>query len=155
MARVLDSREARELRLPESLPKLAVYHDAEHEVLRRIEILDPLRAPGFPDDIQVVLLPFPTAERKGLEIVWCRMERRLESGCLECVLLNQPIGDFGLRTGDSIEVKALVSGDRIVATWTRNAPDRTPGSVSWSRAPSEKTMSKVALVLSSPARQHP
>lgn len=79
---LLSTEEREELGLPERPDWLEIYDDGGMDALRKMSLLDPLRAPGFPDDIQ-----FPIV-RPGLqgEVVWGRLERYIPDDLFECTL---------------------------------------------------------------------
>ena len=71
------------------------------ELLRTLKDIDPLRAPGYPDDLLVVFL------KEGLqkEGIWCRTEEinRTEN-YVWMRMLNEPAGSFGKHVGDLVKV---------------------------------------------------
>lgn len=88
--------------LPEVFSEaLAAYRMPELEPIRKLEWLNPLRAPGYPDDIKVII----GSPEKKQEVVWARMERKLDANMFECTLLNQPQDDFGVEKGNRVAVR--------------------------------------------------
>jgi hypothetical protein len=97
----LNSLHAQQLGLPPRPEWLEHYRCPAVEPLRSLSFLDPLRAPGYPDDIKFLL---PGVGGRDPEIVWGRLERSLREHYFECTLLNDPNQDFGYRTGDALVV---------------------------------------------------
>lgn len=97
--------------LPAKPDYVAIYDNKEVEPLRWIEVMHPLRAPGFPDDIRFVL----AQPGKQVEEVWGRLERRLSDNVYECILLSQPHQDFGVKAGDHVAVGVAFTGGGIVS----------------------------------------
>jgi hypothetical protein len=83
---------------------LAIYEVKGIERLRAATELDPLRAPGYPDDIRVLLRQ---PGMKGIEAVWARMEGSADGFHIDCTLLNQPFESCGLSAGDRVVVVVL------------------------------------------------
>ena len=80
-----------------------IYYDPENlHAIRNRGDLDQFRAPGYFDDVSVVLVP----EDGGVpEIVWVRLEEMAEDGfAFQGVLLNEPDADIGVHEGDTITV---------------------------------------------------
>jgi hypothetical protein len=107
----LDQDQIEKFKLPEKPDYLTSYEKKEVEPLRWVEVMHPLRAPGFPDDIRFVL----AQPGKQVEEVWGRLERRLSDNVYECILLNQPHQDFGLKAGDHVAVGVALAGNGIVS----------------------------------------
>lgn len=97
------------LQLPTVPEHIRFYEAKEVEPLRSLELLHPLRAPGFPDDIWFVM----AQEGKQPEQVWGRLERQVGEHLFECVLLNQPHQNFGVKVGDLVIVAIAPVGDNI------------------------------------------
>lgn len=91
---------------------LSTYRHPELEPLRRLPLLHPLRAPGYPDDIRFLLLPVDEEGRP--EVVWGRLERALGGCDFECVLLNQPQQECGLSLHDRVVVNVREVEDGVV-----------------------------------------
>ncbi len=106
------------LKLPEQPDWLEFYKQPEVEPTRQIEALKPLRAPGFPDDIKFLLMP-PEGSGMQMEEIWGRIVRRRDERpndiFLECVLLNKPYQDFGVKAGDHVVVQILPGQDAVMA----------------------------------------
>lgn len=82
-----------------------IYYDPEklHEIRNRVD-LDQFRAPGYFDDVSIVL--FLEDDEHVPEIVWVRLEEMAEDGTtFEGVLLNEPDADFGVHKGDTMTVR--------------------------------------------------
>ena len=90
------------LQLPKEPIGMDAYLRQDLEPLRELELLHPLRAPGFPDDIRFMVLP--PSRNQSPEVVWGRIERQLDPAHFECILLNQPHADLGLRVNDRVVV---------------------------------------------------
>lgn len=96
--------------LPQIPEFLETYAHPGAEPLRTLDLLHPLRAPGYPDDIKFAMV----GEGMQVEEVWGRLERRLGDILYECTLLNQPHQDFGVNAGDQVVVLVrLVMGNHI------------------------------------------
>ena len=79
----------------------------EVQAIRKIEELDPSRAPGYPDDIVVMFIK----EGCQNEGIWCRTEGiNAETRLVQMRMLNEPVGAFGRHMGDVVDV-ALVRLD--------------------------------------------
>ena len=78
----------------------------EIQAIRKIQELDPSRAPGYPDDILVLFMK----EECRHEGIWCRTEGvNIETHYVQMKLLNEPFGDFGKHRGERVDV-ALIRG---------------------------------------------
>ncbi len=97
---LLTDDQIRKLSLPAKAEMLDAYENKDVEPLRALELLHPLRAPGFPDDVKFIM------SGKGFktEQVWGRLERRLNDTLFECTLLNAPHQDFGVKAGERVVV---------------------------------------------------
>ena len=90
------------------------YYEGEEstQALRAITRLDPVRAPGFPDDIKCLL--YDSTGAKDTECVWAKLLRQLDNDLLVCRILNEPFQDFGLHEGDLVKVAATeAEGDLV------------------------------------------
>jgi len=86
----------------------------ELDALRAIPELDPIRYPGFPDDIEFYLLSNDRAN-VDTEIVFGRLEQRLdEPNRFVVELLNQPFTEHGVNLGDLLVVE-LTTIDELPA----------------------------------------
>ncbi len=94
--------EHRRLGLPEYPKWLPSYHHEGAEPLRRLSLLHPLRAEGYPDDIKFVL---PGDAEHQAELIWGRLENSLGGDYFECELLNEPNHDFGFHMGERVLVR--------------------------------------------------
>jgi hypothetical protein len=89
-------------------------HSEEYRRLRTLSFIHPLRSPGFPDDIKFAMM----ARERQIEQVWGRLEKRLGETLYECVLLNTPHQDFGVKALDHIIVRlAQMRNGLISATF--------------------------------------
>jgi hypothetical protein len=61
--------------------------------LRALPLLDPVRAPGYPDDIKCLL--FDKTGSKDGEWIWAKVIRQDGDGLFLCRLINEPFQDFG------------------------------------------------------------
>ena len=87
------------------------YHRNERVLpTRNIRQIDHLRYSSHPDDIQVIL------RKSGLQIeqVWVRLTG-IENGNLEGTLLNEPNADFGVHSGNIVQVQVTQRGNDIYA----------------------------------------
>jgi len=98
--RLLDANEIADLHLPTFPDWLKHYTSEGLAPLRALTLIDPLRAPGFPDDIKCLL--FDRDGGKESEWVWARLVRQPRQGLFVCKLLNEPFQDFGLHGGELI-----------------------------------------------------
>jgi len=80
---------------------LKIYDKPKLDVFRKEKLFDNFRAPGYPDDL-MILLPSPT-EKIQPEQVWLRVEEyRPEKKIVVGVLLNQPYQNFGVNKNDIV-----------------------------------------------------
>jgi hypothetical protein len=96
---LLTTEQRQALGLSERPDWLKHYDDGSMDELRKMALLDPLRAPGFPDDIKFII------GRAGFqpEQVWGRIHQGIiKDGILGCELLNEPSQNMGIHRGDSI-----------------------------------------------------
>lgn len=71
---------------------------------RSIVQIDPLRAPGYPDDI-IVLFHMDGYRNEG---IWCRILRfDLDKGIIKMKMLNEPNAPFGKHFGDEVDVELI------------------------------------------------
>ena len=66
------------------------------EAARKVELVDALRSPEYPDDVLAVL----AADGLPQEGVWFRLEGLAGEGMLAGVLLNEPDADYPVHQGD-------------------------------------------------------
>lgn len=109
LARVSESERQR-LGLPVTPEWLSIYRHEEAEPLRRLALLHPLRAEGYPDDIKFVL---PADEETRPEVVWGRLERALGEHYFECELLSEPQQDAGVHAGERVVVSVREVPDGV------------------------------------------
>jgi len=93
------------LKLPDVPDWLSIYYENTEPLraLRALPLLDPLRAPGYPDDIQCLL--YDKTGKKDGEWVWARLFRQESDDIFFCRLQNEPMQDFGVHAGEEICVK--------------------------------------------------
>ena len=94
--------ERRRLKLPKHPKWLSSYRHEGAEPLRRLALLNPLRAEGYPDDIKFFL---PGDTEHQAELIWGRLENSLGGDYFECELLNEPNHDFGFHMGERVLVR--------------------------------------------------
>jgi len=113
--RRLTAGEMTEMALPSVPDWLQYYCDGDDAVrpLRSLSLLDPLRAPGFPDDIKCLL--FDDTRGKDGEWIWAKLIQRAADGLFVCRLLNEPLQDFGLHEGDLVHVAVSERGDGLAS----------------------------------------
>jgi hypothetical protein len=89
----------------------------EVEKIREIREIDPLREPGWPDDIRVAL------HKEGLqgEGVYVRLTRVADHH-LQGTLLNQPYQDFGVGMDDTVDVYLGENEGEVYAVAIVEAP---------------------------------
>ncbi len=84
--------------------------------LRKIEALDPYRAPGFPDDIMVIFM------KKGCrnEGIWCRPVKldRIRK-VIQMRMLNEPHAAMGRHKGDIVNVSLVQHDDGDVRAYVQ------------------------------------
>ncbi len=82
-----------------------IYHEPEQlQAIRSRGDLDRFRAPGFFDDVSVIL--FMEDQEHIPEVVWVRLEGIVEDGtAFRGQLLNEPDADFGVHEGDMLTVR--------------------------------------------------
>jgi hypothetical protein len=113
------------LKLPEEPRWLSAYKvEGQDRIdqMRQIELLHPLRAPGFPDDIGFKLLA------KGMqdEYVWGRLMAQVQPDLFVVRLLNQPHQDFGgIRQGDYLLIIVKQFPDGIASICVGKGNPRT------------------------------
>ncbi|HNS82869.1 MAG TPA: hypothetical protein PKL26_03885 [Methanolinea sp.] len=82
-----------------------IYYDPEklHEIRNRVD-LDRFRAPGYFDDVSVILIA--RDQERIPEVVWVRLEELSADGkSFQGILLNEPDMDFGVHEGDMLTVR--------------------------------------------------
>ncbi|MCB1190450.1 MAG: hypothetical protein H7A23_16240 [Leptospiraceae bacterium] len=100
---ILDESLIKKLNLPIIPEWVNVYKtNPQLDELRQIELLHQFRAPGYPDDIKVLL---PPLNELSPEIVWGRLEGfNPKTQTYQCILLNQPDQDFKVNEEELVEV---------------------------------------------------
>ena len=99
----LSTEQISALQLPSEPESLQSYRNLDVEPLRQIDYMHPLRAPGFPVDIEFVLPPRQAGQNP--EQVWGRLERQIDPHHFECELIVQPHQDLGMNRGDRVLVR--------------------------------------------------
>jgi hypothetical protein len=104
---LLPPNERARLKLPDAPTYLADYKRPDLDPIRRLAFLDLFRAPGFPDDVQILLI----AEGFQAEGIWARIEGIIKKAdglqMFDCVLINQPHQPIGVNAGERVEVAAV------------------------------------------------
>lgn len=101
---VIPKEKVTALHLPEEPEWLHFYEDKNLAVLRAMTDIDPFRADGFFDDVQVLL--FYGEQQDVPELMWVRLERYLpETRSFQGILLNKPFKSSTVDKGDRIEVR--------------------------------------------------
>ena len=76
--------------------------------IRRIEELDPSRAPGFPDDVVVYF----TKEGYQTEGIWCRtVDADPKRHLIQMEMMNEPDAPFGKHLGDIVDATLIPMED--------------------------------------------
>lgn len=79
---------------------LTTYDKPKLEVFRKEKLFDAFRAPGYPDDIMILL---PPTEKIQPEQVWLRVEEyEPEKKIVAGTLLNKPNQNFGVNKNDLV-----------------------------------------------------
>lgn len=120
ISNVLDDVQIKTLSLPSTPDWLKYYESPQHLKIRARTDLDQFRAPGYFDDVSVILISENQVQNP--EIVWVRLEEIEYPNTFRGRLLNQPNTDFGVSIGECIpilltEVNSehyLVSGDWVL-----------------------------------------
>ncbi len=107
----LSDGQIKKLGLPDNPEWLQFYENKDVEPLRTLELLHPLRAPGFPDDVKFVI----GGKELKIEQVWGRLERRLSETTYECTLLNTPHQDFGVKAGERVIIRIAPTQNGIIS----------------------------------------
>ncbi len=100
---LLSNEEANDLSFLEE-ERWHIYYapDSLREIRNRVD-LDRFRAPGFFDDVSVILLA--SDQERIPEVVWVRLEELSADGkSFKGILLNEPDMDFGVHDGDMLTV---------------------------------------------------
>ncbi|SNR15370.1 hypothetical protein [Tenacibaculum jejuense] len=98
---------------------LSVYERFDLEEFRLNNRIHKFRAEGYPDDVQILLLPNNPFQP---ELVWGRVEK-LEKDYLTCNILNQPNQNIGINENDLVKatVKTLNENEYIVCVIESNS----------------------------------
>ena len=82
-----------------------IYVTEDYDQLRMIRDLDPIRYPGYPDDIEFYLFDNELPDLQT-ELIFGRLEMQLDPPEFFVVeLLNQPFSDYGVNLGDLVVVQ--------------------------------------------------
>jgi hypothetical protein len=113
--RMLTQTERAALVFPTIPDWLSLYYQGDEttRALRALPLLDPVRAPGYPDDIKCFL--FDRSGSKAGESIWAKVIRQGGDGCFLCRLLNEPYQDFGVHEGEMVSVALAEQEDGPVA----------------------------------------
>ncbi|MDI9311894.1 MAG: hypothetical protein QM535_16905 [Limnohabitans sp.] len=93
-----------DLKVPEYIVK---YERPNLKDFRLNEKFHKYRAEGFPDDVQILLLP---SNSLNPELIWGRVEN-FENNTLEFQLLNQPHQSFGVQMNDMLKASIQNFGE--------------------------------------------
>ena len=85
---------------------LSIYERNDLEEFRLENKFHEFRAEGYPDDIQILLLPDTTYQP---ELVWGRVEK-YKNDILTCSILNQPNQDLGIHINDLVDAAIEILG---------------------------------------------
>ncbi len=101
---LLSDEEANRLSLLEE-QRWCIYYELEQlQAVRKRVDLDRFRAPGYFDDVSVILI---SRDRELIpEGVWVRLEGQSNDGTsFQGTLLNEPYSDFGVHEGETLSVR--------------------------------------------------
>lgn len=87
------------------------------EATRNIELIDHLRHPSYPDDVQVAIF----SDSGSFEIVWMRLNQITDEGYLCAELLNQPYGGYVAMAGDLMVLDLTKDDNEVFRLFTRDA----------------------------------
>lgn len=100
---LLSNEEANNLSLLEEQRWLIYYEPESFHAIRKRVDLDKFRAPGYFDDVSVMLIS--KDQEKNPEVVWVRLEDQSGNGTsFRGTLLNEPHSDFGVHEGEMLTV---------------------------------------------------
>jgi len=115
---LLSQEQIDDLSLPAEPDWLVHYEPSKYSDIRERVDIDQFRAPGFFDDVSVILIS--KNNEYTPEVVWVRLDEMMEGGMVfRGQLLNEPNADFGVHSGEIIQVfyvenegnRFLVSGN--------------------------------------------
>jgi hypothetical protein len=110
---------------------LEFYETPDLRVIRDLEWLDPLRAPGFFNDVMVIL---PHEGEEVPEFVWVRLKSHSpETNRFKGVLLNEPFHESGIHRNDIIEVER--SGTNLICVLKKNPEENKPNAEPFTKSP--------------------
>lgn len=115
---LLSNEEANNLSLLEEQRWLLYYEPESFHAIRKRVDLDRFRAPGYFDDVSVIL---QSKDQETMhEIVWVRLEKQsCDCTVFQGTLLNEPYSDFGVHEGDMLAVHfAEDEGERFLVAET-------------------------------------
>ena len=100
---LLSQEEVDDFSLPAEPDWLVHYEPFKYSDIRERVDLDQFRAPGFFDDVSVILIS--KNNEYTPEVVWVRLDEMMKGGMVfQGQLLNEPNADFGVHIGEIIPV---------------------------------------------------
>jgi len=127
----LSDEQISSLRFPPVPVWLEFYETPDLRVIRDLKWLDPLRSPGFFNDVMVIL---PHEGELVPEFVWVRLKAHLpETNRFKGVLLNEPFHESGIHRNDIIEVER--SGSNLICVMKKNPADNKPDTQPLTKTP--------------------
>ena len=110
---------------------LEFYETPDLRIIRGLEWLDPIRAPGFFNDVMVIL---PHEGEQVPEFVWVRLKAHLpETNRFKGVLLNEPFHESGIHRNDIIDVER--SGTNLICAMKKNPEENKPDAEPLTKTP--------------------
>lgn len=107
---ILNNEQVEALSLPSEPEWLECYKSSKYSNVRNRLDIDQFRAPGYFDDVSVLLLS--KSQEVSPEKVWVRLEETSDDDTtFRGRLLNQPYADFGVNIGDTIPVLLVETED--------------------------------------------
>ena len=124
--RLLTPSEQTFLDLPAFPDWLSFYYEGTEPIraIRELSLLDPIRAPGYPDDIKCLL--FDKTGSKDGEWIWAKMIRQGSDGLFLCRLLNEPFHDFGFHEGEMVCVAVSDRKEGLVSVCVGKPTGKEP-----------------------------
>ena len=110
---------------------LEFYETPDIRIIRGLQWLDPLRAPGFFNDVMVII---PHEGEQVPEFVWVRLKTHLpETNRFTGLLLNEPFHESGIHRNDIIEVER--SGTNLICEMKKNPEENKPDAEPLTKTP--------------------
>ena len=110
---------------------LEFYETPDIRIIRGLQWLDPLRAPGFFNDVMVII---PHEGEQVPEFVWVRLKSYSpETNRFKGVLLNEPFHESGIHRNDIIEVER--SGTNLICAMKKNPEENKPDAEPLTKTP--------------------